>query len=142
MIVIVCIPCALAVRVLPSVKEAGEIDSLIGRHSHFWPDRYICPRCEGSMRGMLEHEADVRALSLMELRDLTAQEAFQLFEGLGFPDEQNCTVEALTELMRAQPMRKIQGRNVLGSTRALVEYLELWDGTKIYLGAAPDGAVA
>jgi hypothetical protein len=142
MILVVCLPCKLAVRILPSVKESGELESLVGRLSEFWPDKYVCPRCEKGARGMLESEADVRALSLLEVRDLNAQEAFQAFMGLGFPDEQDCTLESLNELLREKPVRALHGENVRGSTRSVIESLELWDGTKIYFGAAPDGAVA
>jgi hypothetical protein len=141
MIVIVCLPCALAIRVLPDVQQTGELESLVGTHSEFWPNRFPCPRCDKTMHGMLESEADPRALAMMEMRDLSAVESFQLFNGLGFPDEQNCTLEALNELLRSQPVRKVHGTDVLGSTRCVAEYLELWDGTRVYLGAAPAGAV-
>lgn len=142
MILIVCIPCKLAIRVLPSVIDrSDQLETLVGRQSDFWPDKFECPQCQGTMRGMLEAQADVNALKLMRLKDLTPHEAFAAFNGLGFPDEQNCTLEALHELLREQPVRKLHGENVAGSTRSIIECIELWDGSKIYLGASPEGAV-
>lgn len=142
MILIICMPCALAIRVLPQVGRMDEIEELVGRKSTFWPDQFPCPRCEKMAKGILESTADPRALQLLEVRDLTAFEAFGAVSGLGFPDEQDCTLDVLHELLREQPIRKLHGANVRGCTRSVIEAIELWDGTKIYLGASPDGAVA
>jgi len=142
MILVVCMPCALAIRVLPQVGRMEELEELVGRRSIFWPDQFPCPRCGKMAKGILEGTADPRAMHLLEVRDLTAFEAFGAFSGLGFPDEQDCTLEVLHELLREQPIRKLHGANVKGSTRSVIESIELWDGTKIYLGASPDGAVA
>ena len=144
MILIVCLPCTLVIRVLPSVEEqqGGELESLVGRLSGFWPDKYPCPRCDKMMRGILESDADPNVLKLMTLKDLTPHETFAALNGLGFPDEQDCTMESLLGLMRAQPVRRLHGANVQGSTRCVIEVIELWDGSKIYLGGCPEGAVA
>jgi hypothetical protein len=143
MILIVCLPCSLAIRVLPSSTDtSGELDSLVGRASGFWPDQYECPRCQKKMRGLLERDANPHTLRSLELKDLTPQEAFQLFSGLGFPEEQNCTLVETLLLMKEQPVRKLRGVDIEGSPkRFILEEIELWDGSRVFLGSSPDGAV-
>lgn len=109
--------------------------------SDFWPDRYPCPRCDKTMRGLAESTVNPQVLKVIELRDLTPQEAFAAFSGLGFPDEHICTVEVLLELFKEQPVRKLHGVNVRGSNCSVIEYIELWDGSKVFLGSSPEGAV-
>lgn len=145
MIVVVCLPCALAIRVLPARSAEAlsneELELLVGRKSEFWPDKYPCPRCEKPATGMREHEADPRVLLTIGIHDLTPQEAFAAFNGLGFPEEQSCTLPELQELLRAQPIRRVVGSNIPQSGRVVVDALELWDGTTVHLGAAVEGAI-
>lgn len=145
MIVITCLPCELAIRVLPEnvadVRSVAELDALVGEKSDFWPNKYQCPRCDQPAAGLREVSADPRALRLMTVRNLSPQEAFALFNGLGFPEEQQCSIEALQELLREQPVRRVIGRNITGATTVHVDAFELWDGTKIHFGAGAAGAV-
>ena len=90
---------------------------------------------------MLEQQADPRALALMAVRNLSPQEAFAAFNGLGFPEERSCTMDVLQALLREQPIRRIIGKNISGAMTAHIDALELWDGTKIHLGAGSSGAV-
>jgi hypothetical protein len=145
MIVIVCIPCAFAVRVMPTQVTAAmstqEVDQLIGRNSDFWPDQYPCLKCGKHARGMVEEAADPRVLATMELRDLTPHEAFSAFNGFGLPEEQSCSLEAVSKLLLGTPIRKVVGSNVRGAQRTIIDSLELWDGTRVYFGAGAEGAV-
>jgi hypothetical protein len=145
MIVVVCMPCARAVRIMPSVvsesNSVDELNQLVGSRSEFWPNKYPCPWCGKNATGMLEREADSRVLSAMNLQDASPQEAFAAFNGFGFPEEQQCSLEAMQELLREQPVRKVIGTNVSGMERTIIDHLELWDGTKVYFGSAAEGAV-
>lgn len=145
MIVIACTPCAFAMRVMPdsvtSVRSVQELDQLIGKRSDFWPDKYPCPKCGQMATGFGEREVDGRVLQLMELKDVTPQEAFAALHGLGFPDEQKCSLAFVQQLLREQPVRRVIGTDVVGQERTIVDALELWDGTKVYFGSAPEGAV-
>lgn len=145
MILVLCLPCAFAIRIMPAnltdVPTVQELDHLVGRQSTFWPDQYVCPRCDKPARGILEAEADPRVLQVMTLRDLTTQEAFAAFHGLGLPEEQQCSIELIQSLLRMHPIRTAKGKNVTGSNYAILDALELWDGTVLHLGSAPDGAV-
>lgn len=145
MMLVVCLPCSLAVRIMPAVvadaASVQELEQLVGRRSDLWPDRYACPRCGNSARGMLEQEADSRVLALLTVQDLNPQEAFAAFNGCGFPDEQCCSLETVQALLVETPVRKVIGTNVTGSERTIIDALELWDGTKVYFGAGAEGAV-
>jgi hypothetical protein len=145
MIVIVCLPCSSAIRVMPgnvaNASSVQDLDALVGRRSDFWPDQFPCPSCGKPSTGMLEREADARVLGLMALRDLTPQEAFAAFNGLGFPDERKCSLEEVQALLREQPVRRVSGTDVVGAARTIIDFLELWDGTKVYFGAGAEGAV-
>jgi hypothetical protein len=145
MIVIICLPCDLALRVMPtnagSVSSQRELEELVGPRSAFWPDQYPCPQCNAMMRGMHEQKADSRAMQSLNLKDLTPQEAFAAFNGCGFPDEQRCSFAVVDALLRETPVRCIIGKDVIGLERTVLDAIELWDGTRIHLGAGGDGAV-
>jgi hypothetical protein len=145
MIIIVCVPCLFAIRVMPtSVTESmsiQEVDQLVGRNSDLWPDRYICPNCGRPARGMLERDADPRVLHAMTLRDLTPHEAYSVFNGFGLPEEQLCSLEIVRKVLLGSPVRKVIGSDVRGASRTIIDVMELWDGTKIYFGSGAEGAV-
>lgn len=144
MILVVCLPCAYAIRVMANVTDvlsATEVEQLVGRRSDFWPDRFPCVRCGKHAQGMREAEADPRVVEALELQDLTAQQAFAAFYGMGLPDEQRCSLESVQALLLENPVRKVHGKNVIGAERAIIDALELWDGTKLYFGAGAEGAV-
>lgn len=145
MILVVCLPCAYAIRVMSndvtSERSTQELEQLVGSKSEFWPDKYPCPRCGKAARGLLEQDADPRVLRAMRLQETTPQEAFAAFNGLGFPDEQHCSLETVQKLLREQPVRKVHGADVMGAERTIIDHFELWDGTKVYFGAASEGAL-
>lgn len=145
MIVISCLPCALAIRVMPasvtSVASLREVTELVGVRSEFWPNKFPCPRCEKMCTGVPEELVDARIYGVMELRDLTPIEAFAVFNGMGFPNEQKCSLTTVRELLSEHPVRKVNGSDVEGQERAVIDSIELWDGTVLHLGASPAGAV-
>ena len=138
MILVLCQPCALGFRIMGG---ADEVDALVGECSDFWPDKFPCPRCEKDCMGVSELAADPRALRAFELVELTPQEAFAAFNGLGLPSEGQCTVEEITRLLREQPIRHLGAVNLPGTTRCRINFLELWDGTRLHFGAGAEGAV-
>jgi hypothetical protein len=121
--------------------SCDELDTLVGKKSSFWPKAYPCPLCAQPATGMHETEADPRVLRLMLVRDVTPQEAFAAFNGLGFPDEQVCGLAVVEDLLRSQPIRRVVGTDIPRSGRMVLDALELWDGTKLHLGAAAEGAI-
>ena len=141
MIVVTCLACELLIRVMPEGESSDELEHLVGSRSDFWPDKYPCPRCGKNGQGLPEREVDTRVYQVMELRDVTPKEAFAIFNGMGFPDEQQCSMETLRTLLLEHPVRRVVGRDVVGMARSIVDHLELWDGSRVYLGAATEGAV-
>jgi hypothetical protein len=145
MIVVVCLPCKSAIRVMPesvaSMESVRELDQLVGTRSEFWPDKYLCPLCSKPARGLKEREVDAEVLSLMTVQEATPKEAFAAFNGLGFPDEHHCSLDTVQALLKEQPVRRIIGTDVRGAERTIIDALELWDGTRVYFGAGAQGAV-
>lgn len=145
MILVVCLPCAFVIRVMPAqvteASSAQEVRQLVGQASEFWPDKYPCPHCGLLAKALQEHDADPAVLQTLTLQDLTAQEAFAAFNGFGLPQEQRCALSSVEALLREQPVRRVLGKNVSGDERTIVDALELWDGTKVYFGAGAEGAV-
>lgn len=137
MIVVVCsnASCGTAIRVM---GDALEINELVGPSSEFWPDKYICPTCEFPAAGVMEHDIDVR--SLPKLRDLEAQEFFQALNGMGLPEEQECTIDAVTQALITSRVVRVVGHSITNSKRFALEWLELEDGRRMYFAAGTHGA--
>jgi hypothetical protein len=89
----------------------------------------------------MEELVDSRVYAVMELHDLIPIEAFAAFNGMGFPSEQKCSLTTVRELFSEHPVRKVNGSDVEGQERAVIDSIELWDGTVLHLGASPAGAV-
>jgi hypothetical protein len=138
MILIVCEECELCLRVMGDPKE---ISFLLGPESDLWPDKFVCPKCEKSMRGFLELEADPRVLNFVDLVDLNPQEAFAAMNGMGLPSEGQCSQETVSTLLREHPIRRIKAVDIPNTNRCRLDSLELWDGTQVYLAAGAEGAV-
>jgi len=138
MILIVCQPCFICLRVM---GDPEEISPLVGEQSDFWPDKYVCPMCDKRCIGLKESDADPSVYSVLSLMDVNAQEAFAAMHGLGLPNETDCRHSVLEKLLKEQPVRKVHGKDVAHTNRCIVDWLELWDGSKLYFGAGAEGAV-
>ncbi len=112
--------------------------ALIDSRSEFYPDRYPCPACS---RFMTIADDDVDYSEVGEsVVEVTPMEFFAAMSGLGLPDERECSEEVVTRVLREQPIRRVVGSSVEGS-RYCIHHLELWDGTRLYMAASPDGAI-
>lgn len=89
----------------------------------------------------MEIETDPVSIRQLAVIDLTPEEAFAAFKGIGLPKEMQCSLETVSNLLKQQPIRKVVGTDIPGTTRCRLECLELWNGTKVYLGAGAEGAV-
>jgi hypothetical protein len=138
MIVVCCNVCRLALRV---IGEPAEIAPLVGTQSTFWPDKYPCPHCGYWAIGRVESTLSVEDLASFRVLDLGAAELFAALNGLGLPDEKACSLAVIVALFKEQPVRRVVGVDVPGTERCVLYYFELWDGTRIHLGASPEGAV-
>lgn len=123
------------------IGDDMEIESLIGRKSDFWPDKYPCVRCGKDTGAMLETCADPRILQAFTVRDLSPKEAFAALMGLGVPEEQQCSLASVSKLFQENRIVRVAGEDVPGAARAVVDYLEFQSGARVYFGASPSGAV-
>jgi hypothetical protein len=138
MILIICEPCSICLRVM---GDAEEIDHLVGEKSDFWPNKFVCPTCEKTCVGVKEIDADPQVLNLLSLMDLGPEDAFKAMHGMGLPHEGDCRAPVVDELLRTQPIRKVKTKEIPHTHRCRVDWLELWDGTRMYFGAGAEGAV-
>jgi len=134
MILIVCLPCACALRVS---GDPVEIRSLVGVGSDV---ACLCYNCQNKAERLLESQIDPLLLVQLQITDVSPQEAFAAIHGLGLPTERSCTKEDITELFAQQPVKRVQARNIEGTPRCIVDYIELADGTRLYLDASALGA--
>jgi hypothetical protein len=144
MIVVACLSCGFGIRVMPTriaeVRSVQEVHQMVGKNSDLWPNKFLCPRCNSPARGLLEREIDPKAMALLEIRDLGPHEALAAFNGLGLPEEQCCSFDDVTRLLLEQPIRNVVGTNIEGLQRAIIDHIELMDGTRVYFGAGAEGA--
>jgi hypothetical protein len=138
MIFLVCVSCRLGLRVL---GESCETDFLVGKQSGFWPDRYPCPRCEQNISAQEETSLAPSEVAQLELRDVGPQELFSALNGLGLPEEHECSFATVARLLQRYKIKTVIGEDVPGSGRSVIHSIELENGAKLHLGASPEGAV-
>jgi hypothetical protein len=125
-----CLVCRLALRI---VGDAAEEARLLEPPAA----GFTCPGCDAPVAAT----ADPEVLHAARVVDLTPEEAYAALHGLGLPEEQDCRADRVALLLRERPVRRVVARDLPGSRRAVLESIELWDGTLLHLGAAPEGAV-
>ncbi len=77
----------------------------------------------------------------LAIRDLTPLEAFHAFSGLGFPEERDCGPTAVTQALLNGKVASLDTKLVRGSNRSVIYSLTMEDGTKLFLGSSPYGAM-
>lgn len=135
----VCLRCQLAIRV---IETGPQTDMLIGEQSDFWPMRYPCPQCGRNTKCEQDNDVSAERRKGLRLIDLTPKEAFIAYSGVGLPTERVFGAEELETKLKETPIKAVVGNPVdQSSSRYVIDHLELWDGTKVYFGASPLGAV-
>ena len=133
-----CLQCCLAIRV---IAEPEEITDLIGERSSFWPASYPCPTCGEKLTALEETDVDPSAFTRLGLIDLTVTEAFAAFEGFGLPEEHGCSASTVVDQLTGAGVARVKVQDVPNTGRSIIEFIELDNGTRIYLGASTVGAV-
>jgi len=138
MIYFVCNHCRLALR---TVGDQQEILSLLGAGTEWFPNKYPCPSngCSGMMQ--LAEAIESTTLALLELHDLAPIECYQAFYGLGLPEERECGPDALAKVVKGRSIAQLHTEGVHNDRRTVLRWIALDDGTKIYLGSSPQGAM-
>lgn len=133
---ILCDSCPFGIRV---DGDELDVEGLVGDSSPH--AQGLCPDCAvGSLkRGKF---ADNAALSGRAIRTLSPMEAHLLLEGMGYPEERDCVVEIFTQELTSKRIRKIDAYTAPGTTRTVLNTLELEDGTTIFFSGSAVGALA
>ena len=134
MINIVCTDCGTAIR---TTGDEGEVQALLGEGTEWYPDQYPCPGC--SSKASVIDSIDPSALKALNIFDLTAQEAYSAFNGLGLPEERECGPLAVREAFKSAVVT-IKCDLIKGSNRSVLKSIVFADGTRMYFGSSPYGA--
>ena len=139
MITLVCTQCGTAVRIMGIHEEASY---LFGEQSDWYPDKYPCPKagCKGLAK--IVETIEPSALLTLDMYELTPQEAFAAFHGLGFPEEKDCSVTAVEQAFERSPVKHVQTHMIKGTHRTIIDWIEFENGTRVYLAGSAWGALA
>ena len=135
-----CSSCGTVVRV---IGDELEINQLVGEQSKFWPDGYVCPKCGGRAVGV--PAGGVTPEMLMgrpgeTLFELAPTDAFALHSGLGLPEERKCSIKVVDQVLSHEPIVRWK-TEADPNGRVYLVWLETEEGTRLYLGAGPHGAI-
>ena len=132
----VCASLHFAVRVSGDTQE---VQDLLGEQTPHASTK--CPECHASLLRS-EFLDDTLATAVAPvLRVLTPYETHLALEGMGFPEEQECSVESLRKVLLSQPIRSISAKDVPYTQRSSLESITLEDGATIFLAASGYGAL-
>lgn len=136
--VFVCSSCFYALRVLNGEHDGG---NLVGPLSDVWGKFHECPACSANkMFGHPESALAPELVAKIRIRDLEPTECFTALMGGGLPEEQMANASTVKTALLGSAVRDITVRNLPGTTRCILDRIVLEDGTRIYLGAGPQGA--
>lgn len=132
---VLCSECPFGIQVDGDLHEATKLVGSTSPHGEA-----PCPSCGGKLVRGSRVDAAVR--QDRHIRRLTPMEAHLLFEGMGFPEERDCVREVLVDELINKAIRKVVAHTLQGTTRTVLEQLELEDGTTIFFSGSPWGALA
>lgn len=137
MIVVSCGSCSLVIQVMGDPKQ---IDYLVGKSSRYWPDKYVCPRCESQALAVEGECAPPELLAHPRTMFLEAEEFYAALNGFGVPSEREADYETVRDLLTSMRITGIKARPSGNPKRTLIEWLELEDGTRVYIASGGRGA--
>ena len=137
MIIIACKVCGTAVC---TSGEHDEVDYTIGTKCDWYPDRYPCPKLDCKGLGEMIEQLDPASVRDMDVHDLTVQEAFAAFHGLGLPEERDCGPTAVLEAFKV-PVKSVDAKLLKGSNRTILYSIEFENGVRMFLASSAYGAL-
>ena len=136
-----CPDCYLAVRVIDDALD-GSLTSLVGPGSQPWGQQHVCPHCDGQrMQGVLETELDQDLRKKLKVRDLEPSECYVLLSGGGMPEDKDASPLAVSDALLNSRVVSVDCYQLPNTTRTVVTRLVFDNGTRMYFGAGPQGAV-
>jgi hypothetical protein len=76
----------------------------------------------------------------LDVADVSPSEALSALHGLGLPKERECSPAAVQQLLTGVTIKRVVTRTIRNSHRSILEYIEIEDGTRVYLAASTHGA--
>jgi len=134
-IFISCTECGFTVRVFGS--DDAEMENLVGPGSDWYPDKFPCPKCEGSAAIT---SIEGKMLPNLKVIDLNPQEAFVAFSGGGLPPEWDCTVTSVQNVLVNSTIESVSLRPIAGTKRCCLDSITLRGGMRVYLASSVHGA--
>lgn len=135
---IACPVCRLAFRVQGNYEE---MHFLVGQRSDWYPDKYPCPTSECLGKMVIADAVDPESLGYLDIRELSPQETFQAFMGLGLPEEKDCNPTIVKEAMRGRKIVSMDLHGIPGTTRSVLHSMMLDNGVRVFFGNSPHGVV-
>lgn len=88
----------------------------------------------------LLHTIQPFAAKKLDIVDVSPQEAYAAVNGLGMPVEKECSAAAVSQLLVEKRVVRVSASQIRGSHRCVLDFLELEDGTRVYIGSSAYGA--
>lgn len=129
MILVRCTACSSCFRLMQD-------ECMVGSSSEFWPDKYVCPSCGAAAQGMREDDVE----GCVDAIDIEPTELYAAMHGLGLPSEMVCEEGAVVSLLTSG-ISRVVGFMIPNTTRFVLEHLVTADGTRVFFGSCPHGAV-
>lgn len=136
MLFLLCDHCPKGLRISPG--EPGELEGLFGDELDYTPGSQRCYDC-GKTATFCD-AVDPEVWGKLTIYDVTPAEAFAALNGLGVPEEQECSAAAVEKLFDEHQVTGVRARMIRNSHRCIIDYLEFDNGTKMYFGSSSLGA--
>ena len=97
-------------------------------------------RCSCGEPSSLLENIDSKSLQALDIVNVTPQEALAAFSGLGLPSERDCSAAAVEKILVGAKVTRVAVHQIRNSHRSIVDFIELEDGTRLYLASSSLGA--
>lgn len=128
MIFVVCTKCSQAIRAIDTPPDIALKDIPAEL-------RGACPACGGDMQFAEERTSGGR-----EVRDLTFEEMYYWLTVGALPEERQTDAATVSRTLTGAVIQQVKLAPLVGGGTVLCSLI-LGDGTRVYLGASPEGAL-
>jgi hypothetical protein len=101
-----------------------------------------CLHCGKPAVAINELNVDDSLRDRWKLRDLTETEFFAATEGMGLPEEQQCDLLTIQNLLHQARVVSMVGASLPGTTRSVIYCIRFDNGYALHLAAGAQGATA
>ena len=134
MILYICDQCMTAVRCL-------EVPGDVRQHDLPRAENDACAGCFGPVQIVPERLLDPAVAASLKIRDLTFEELYYWAATGALPEDRKTTPDDVRLLLVGKKVVSVDIDERASADRAVINCLVLDDGSRIYLGASPMGAI-